>query len=148
MVNVFFPWCFKPVRYCIFVFDLLSSVLDDLHILIWWYQMAGLFGNLVNFTCWSDRYQYILCYLKKISSLLVCTRAPRFLYCNGVAGFHWCTNRYMLLMIALINDKYLSISVDDLVRFTLGLNLIILSPQPSDVIGASLQGGAFNTVIA
>lgn len=54
----------------------------------------------------------------------------------------------MLLMIALINDKYLSISVDDLVRFTLGLNLIILSPQPSDVIGASLQGGAFKTVIA
>lgn len=115
--------------------------------------MAGLFGNLVNFTYWCDRYQYILCYQKEISSLLHCfamfaPEHPWFLYCNGVAGFHWCTNRYMLLMIALINDKYLSISVDDLVRFTLGLNLIILSPQPSDVIGASLQGGAFNTVIA
>lgn len=42
----------------------------------------------------------------------------------------------MLLLIALINDKYLSISVDDLVWLTLGLDLIILSLQPSDGIGA------------
>lgn len=54
----------------------------------------------------------------------------------------------MLLLIALINDKYLSISVDDLVWLTLGLDLIILSLQPSDGIGASLLFRAFNTVIA
>lgn len=54
----------------------------------------------------------------------------------------------MLLLIALINDKYLSISVDDLVWLTLSLDLIILSLQPSDGIGASLLFGAFNTVIA
>lgn len=42
----------------------------------------------------------------------------------------------MLLLIALINDKYPSINVDDLVWLTPGLDLIILSLQPSDGIGA------------